>query len=79
MILWLSIAVIQHQYDASPSQHTHHNCQLFSHASHGAHSSTPTVFTNTLPDEHLDNRIYRYSKSVSIEYCARSPPVLIYT
>ncbi|EKO3876980.1 DUF2607 family protein [Vibrio injensis] len=40
LVLWLNIAVINHQLDIHPTQHTDHHCQLFSVVKHGLEYTT---------------------------------------
>ncbi len=74
LMLWLNIAVIEHQLDSSASHHSEHHCQLFATASNGLAQSIPD-----LPVWISHNYLTPTSELFSITilylaYLARSPP-----
>ncbi|XAG61552.1 DUF2607 domain-containing protein [bacterium 19MO02SH05] len=76
LVLWLNIAVINHQLDIHPTQHTDHHCQLFSVMKHGLEHAT--LIIPIWPAQGFIPAIVSPFCLVLdyITYVARSPPKL---
>ena len=74
LVLWLNIAVISHQLDIHPTQHTDHHCQLFSVVKHAL--EYPTLIIPIWPAQGVMPVIVSLFCLIldSIAYVARSPP-----
>ncbi|NRB67521.1 MAG: DUF2607 family protein [Vibrio sp.] len=75
LMLWMSFAYIDHQYDISPAHHSDHHCQLFSCAQYGMSHSSPTLTDTSLPDVFIEQDDYHFYQRLAFAYQARSPPV----
>jgi len=74
LMLWLNVAVIEHQLDTSDIHHSEHHCQLFACANHGL-----TQYVTELPIWISHNYLEPAALLISITilhfaYLARSPP-----
>ncbi|MCG9598801.1 DUF2607 domain-containing protein [Vibrio sp. Isolate25] len=75
LMLWMSFAYIDHQYELSSAHHDEHHCQLFSCAQHGMSQSSLTLIDTSLPDRFVIQDDYHFYQRPAFAYQARSPPV----
>ncbi len=75
LMIWLNIAFIDHQLDASPTHHSEHHCQLFSCASHALAQHLPEL-PIWISHNYLEPITEPFSISILyLAYLARSPPI----
>ncbi|MBD0787767.1 DUF2607 family protein [Vibrio sp. Y2-5] len=74
LMVWLNIAFIEHQLDASPAHHSEHHCQLFACANQALAQHIPElpvwVSHNYLESVTQPSRL----SILHLAYLARSPP-----
>ncbi|ANW24626.1 hypothetical protein BA953_10700 [Vibrio coralliilyticus] len=75
LMLWMSFAYIDHQYDISSVHHSDHHCQLFSCAQYGMGHASLTLIDASLPDVFVVQDDYHFYQRPTFAYQARSPPV----
>ncbi|MFV0448604.1 MAG: DUF2607 family protein [Vibrio sp.] len=74
LMIWLNIAYIDHQLDASADHHNEHHCQLFSCASHALTQHLPELPV-WISHNYLDPVTRPFGISTRfLAYLARSPP-----
>ena len=76
MVLWLSIATIDHQLDLSTSHHTQHHCQLFSGLTHGSHAAILQFVAVKFSHITSPEPSYHYAPVAFVTPTARAPPTL---
>ncbi|RSD32696.1 DUF2607 family protein [Vibrio pectenicida] len=75
LMLWMSLAYITHQYQFDVSQHSDHQCQLFSCLQHGFSHSQTVLVDNPINDIFGFSSSYHLYRRTVLGYLARSPPV----